>query len=139
MEDFPSVWWDYLDNVPSYLANGLFVTQILQDYERNMEEAIANYPAQWFVVGQVNGSFWNAEYRLICNWDNLLITDELLYFEEDSEFLIMYLDNKASIKEFFGQDGKSAKVNFKPGVTGYYYVVYDPATGACTLRAPQPE
>ena len=34
----------------------------------------------------------------------------------------------------YGADGKLNGENIKPGVTGYYYVVFDPATGLCRLE-----
>ncbi len=132
MFNFPQRWWDWTVNVPSLLLSGLTTDEILIRYDEFIGGLVSQNGSRWCVVGNIEGSFYNQEFTMIAGEDQTFVTDRALFFDENSEFMIMHVDLDAKFKEFFGPDGINQSKPFKPGLSGYYYVVFDQRAGTCS-------
>lgn len=122
-------WWQYTSQLHYNVRDGLPLEQALSRYEWSINDQFRDYT--WSVIGGFPGMPWTGYYAMAAQPDGTYRTEEALYFEENTEFKILY-QRRWEIN--YGADGKLDGENIKPGVTGYFYVVFDPETCLCRLE-----
>ena len=118
-------WWDVVICIPDWMNSGLDRWTVLSQYSEALQQIFVEH-ACWSVMGSVHGSIWNKDFDMQMMSDGTYRTVEPLWFEYDSEYKIRY---GYSWDINYGQDGVFDGPNCMPGVIGYYYVWFDPATG----------
>jgi hypothetical protein len=122
-------WWQHMSQLHYNVRDGMPLQQALSRYEWSVNDQLRDYT--WSVIGGFPGMTWTGYYAMVAQSDGTYRTEEALWFDENTEFKILY-ERRWDIN--YGADGQLNGENIKPGVTGYYYVVFDPATGLCQLE-----
>lgn len=122
-------WWQYMSQLHYNVRDGMSLEQALSRYEWSVKDQLRDYT--WSVIGGFPGMPWTGYYAMVAQPDGTYRTEEALYFDENTEFKVLY-QRRWDIN--YGADGQLNGENIKSGVTGYYYVVFDPATGLCQLE-----
>ena len=123
-------WWQYMENMLYQVRTGTSPEDALRAYEWSVKDLFRDYT--WSVIGGYPGMSWGGYCAMVAQPDGTYRTEEALYFEEKTEFIVLK-DRRWDVS--YGADGQLNGPYIKPGVTGYFYVVFDPATGLCQLES----
>ena len=63
------------------------------NYDDSMSEAIGPERTHWYINGEINGSYWDQDYKMSFVSDTVLMTDYALYFDENTIFYVCSYDN----------------------------------------------
>lgn len=124
-----AAWWQHMNDMLIRVRQGMPPEDALRKYQWAVEDECKDHT--WSVIGGFPGMEWTGFFAMVAQSDGTYRTEEALYFTANSEFKILY-ERRWDIN--YGADGQLNGENIKPGVTGYYYVVFDPATGLCRLE-----
>ena len=122
-------WWQCTGELQYNVRDGMPLERALSHYAWSVESFFRVYT--WTVIGSFEHSWWGLDIYMEEQPNGTYRTQWALYFEENTEFKIRF---ERSWTIYYGADGQQHGESIKPGVTGYYYVVFDPATGLCQLE-----
>lgn len=124
-----AAWWQYMSHLQYNVRDGIPLENALSRYEWSVNDLFRDYT--WSVIGSFPGMSWTGYFCMAQQSDGTYRTEEALCFEESTEFKILY-QTRWDVN--YGADGELNGENIKPGVAGYFYVVFDPQTCLCRLE-----